>query len=202
MIEPDKRKAIYLLHKEGMGIREISRQMNVSTNTVSGIISQGGEMPQTTRSDKIAIDTELVERIYLKCKGRVQRTHEILSEEHGIDIGYSTLARIIRELGFGKRGKKRCGQVPDQPGVEMQHDTSPYRVKIANTKVLVQGSLLYFRYSKVRYLKFYRVFDRFAMKCFLHEALTSWQYAAGACIIDNTNSGPVLRYREKRGDTP
>ncbi len=187
MIEPDKRKAIYLLHKEGMGIREISRQMNVSTNTVSAIIGQGGEMPQITRSDKIAIDTELVGQVYLKCKGRVQRTHEILSEEHDIDIGYSTLTRITRELGFGKRGKKRCGQVPDQPGAEMQHDTSPYRVKVANTMVLVQGSLLYFRYCKVRYLKFYRVFNRFAMKCFLHEALTFWQYAAGECIIDNTN---------------
>jgi transposase len=187
MIGPDKRKAIYLLHKEGMGIREISRHMNVSTNTVSTIIGQGGELPQTTRSDKIDIDTELVSRVYLKCKGRVQRTHEILCEAHGIDIGYSTLSRIIRELGFGKRRKKRCGQVPDEPGAEMQHDTSPYRVKFANTPVLVQGSLLYFRYCKLKYLKFYRAFDRFKMKCFFHEALTFWQYVAADCIIDNTN---------------
>jgi transposase len=187
MIEADKRKAIYLLHKEGMGIREISRQMNVSTNTVSTIIGQGGQLPQTTRSDKIDIDTELVSRVYLKCNGRVQRTHEILSEEHGIDIGYSTLSRIIRELGFGKRRRKRCGQVPDEPGTEMQHDTSPYRVKFVNTKVLVQGSLLYFRYCKLKYLKFYRAFDRFKMKCFFHEALTFWQYVAADCIIDNTN---------------
>ena len=187
MIGADKRKAIYLLHQEGMGIREISRQMNVSTNTVSAIIGQCGELPQTTRSDKIDIDTELIGRIYLKCDGRVQRTHEILSEEHGIDIGYSTLSRIIRELGFGKRRKKRCGQEPDQPGAEMQHDTSPYRVKFGNTPVPVQASLLYFRYCKLKYLKFYRSFDRFAMKCFLHEALTYWQYAAAECIIDNTS---------------
>ena len=187
MIGADKRKAIYLLHKEGMGIREISRQLNVSTNTVSTIIGQGGELPQTTRSDKIAIDTELVGRIHLKCDGRVQRIHEILREEHGIDIGYSTLSRIIRELGFGKRRKKRCGREPDQPGAEMQHDTSPYRVKFANTPVLVQGSLLYFRYCKLKYLKFYRAFNRFAMKCFFHEALSFWQYAAAECIIDNTS---------------
>jgi len=187
MIEPDKRKAIYLLHQEGMGIREISRQMKVSTNTVSAIIGQGGQEAQATRSDKVDIDTELVSRIYLKCDGRVQRTHEMLGEEHGIDIGYSTLSRIIRELGFGKRRKKRCGQEPDEPGAEMQHDTSPYRVKIANRRVLVQGSLLYFRYCKLRYLKFYRAFDRFKMKCFFHEALTFWEYAAADCIIDNTN---------------
>jgi len=187
MIEADKRKAIYLLHKEGMGIREISRHMNVSTNTVSTIIGQGGELPQTTRSDKIEIDTELVSRVYLKCDGRVQRTHEMLGEDYGIDIGYSTLSRIIRELGFGKTRKKRCHQEPDQPGAEMQHDTSPYRVKFVNTPVLVQGSLLYFRYCKLKYLKFYRAFDRFKMKCFFHEALSFWRYAAADCIIDNTS---------------
>jgi hypothetical protein len=69
----------------------------------------------------------------------------------------------------------------------MQHDTSPYRVKFANTTVLVQGSLLYFRYCKLKYLKFYRAFDRFKMKCFFHEALSFWGYAAAKCIIDNTN---------------
>lgn len=187
MIEPDKRKAIYLLHKEGMGVRELSRHMNISTNTVNTIIGQAGELPQTTRKDKIEIDTELVSRIYLQCDGRVQRTHEILSEQHGIRIGYSTLARMLRELGFGKSQKKRCHRVPDEPGVEMQHDTSPYRVKFADKPALVQGSLVYFRFSKVRYLKFYRSFDRFKMKCFLHEALVFWDYAADVCIIDNTN---------------
>jgi len=187
MIEADKRKAIYYLHQEGMGIREISRHMNISINTVNTIIGQAGEVPQTTRSDKIDIDTELVNRVYHQCDGRVQRTHEMLSEEYGITIGYSTLSRIIRELGFGKTRKKRCHQEPDEPGAEMQHDTSPYRVKFVNTPVLVQGSLLYFRYCKLKYLKFYRAFDRFKMKCFLHEALSFWQYAAADCIIDNTS---------------
>jgi len=43
------------------------------------------------------------------------------------------------------------------------------------------------RYSKRRYLKFYRTFNRFRRKCFFHEALTYWGYAARRCIIDNTN---------------
>jgi len=69
----------------------------------------------------------------------------------------------------------------------MQHDTSDYRVRIAEKMVRVIGSLLYFRYSKVRYLKFYRSFNRFKMKCFFHEALSFWGYGATVCIIDNTN---------------
>ena len=186
MIGPDRRRAIYLLSKEGMGVREIARRMHISTNTVKAIIDQGGELPQTVRGDRIDIDEDLLRRVFKKCHGRVQRTHEVLAEEHGIRIGYSTLTRMIRELGFGK-SQRRCHRVPDEPGAEMQHDTSPYRIRFADKTVLVQGSLLYFRYSKIRYLKFYRSFDRFRMKCFLHEALMFWQYAAGTCIIDNTN---------------
>lgn len=69
----------------------------------------------------------------------------------------------------------------------MQHDTSPYVIEIGGKTVKVIASLLYLRYSKRRYLKFHRRFNRFAMKCDLHEGLKHWGYAAGKCIIDNTN---------------
>jgi hypothetical protein len=46
---------------------------------------------------------------------------------------------------------------------------------------------MYLRYSKRRYLQFYRGFDRFRMKCFFHQALLHWGYSARQCIIDNTN---------------
>ena len=38
MIDPDKRKAIFLLHTEGMTLREISRRLHVSRKTVRKII--------------------------------------------------------------------------------------------------------------------------------------------------------------------
>ncbi len=45
---------------------------------------------------------------------------------------------------------------------------------VGGQRVKLVASLLYLRYSKRRYLKFYRVFNRFTMKCFLHEALMFW----------------------------
>lgn len=187
MIEAEKRKAIYWLYKEGMGLREISRRLSLSRNTVKAIINQEGKLTDQPRKDKMEIDSELLSRLYHECSGWIQRVYEKLKEEEGIDIGYSTLSRRIRELGLGQSKKKRCDRVPDEPGVEFQHDTSPYTVKIGSKKVHVVASMLYFRYSKIRYLKFYRSFNRFRMKCFLHEALTFWGYVAGVCIIDNTN---------------
>lgn len=187
MIGPDKRKAVYLLHEQGMGLREIARNMNISPNTVMRIIEQKGQMPETVRKDKISIDPELLAGLFSECKGRAQRVYEKLMEEHGINIAYSTLTQMLREQGLSKKHSGRCHRVPDEPGVEMQHDTSPYRVRLGGISTLVQGSLLYFRYSKIRYLKFYRAFNRFRMKCFFHEALVYWSYAAQTCIIDNTS---------------
>ena len=187
MIDPDTRSAIYQLHLMGMPLREISRRFHISRNTVRVIIRQQGAIPDVVRKDKIQIDLELLQRLYHECDGWIQRVHEKLTEEEGVQVSYPTLTRILRELGLGKSKKARCDRVPDEPGAEMQHDTTDYRVQIGGRRTKVIASLVYLRYSKRRYLKFYRVFNRFAMKCFLHEALMFWAYAARQCIIDNTN---------------
>jgi hypothetical protein len=187
MIDADVRNAIYQLHLAGAPLRDISRQFRVSRNSVRQIIRKQGVMPHTVRKDKIQIDPELLRRLYDECEGWVQRMHEKLVEEEKIQVSYPTLTRLVRELDLGHPPSARCDHVPDEPGVEMQHDTTVYQVKLAEQPTRVIASLLYLRYSKRRYLKFYRVFNRFAMKCFLHEALMHWGYAAARCIIDNTN---------------
>jgi transposase len=187
MIEPDKRKAIFLLHEEGMPVRQIVRRLHVARNTVRSVIATKGAVPDTVRKDKIRIEPELLEHLYDACEGYVQRVHEKLVEEEKIEVRYSTLTRMLRELGIGRKMKARCDRVPDKPGAEMQHDTSPYTVTLSDDRVSLIASLLYLRYSKRRYLKFYRRFNRFKMKCFFHEGLTHWRHAAQDCIIDNTS---------------
>lgn len=187
MIDPDKRKAIYLLHQQGMGLREIARRLSVSTNTVGTIIAQKGITPTVSRSDKITIEPEVLFRLYNECDGWVQRMYEKLTEDQAVEIGYSTLTRRIRELGIGQPKNRRCDKVADEPGAEMQHDTTDYRLCIGDKPLKVVASLIYLRYCKMRYLKFYRSFNRFKMKCFFHQALVFWGYCASVCIIDNTS---------------
>jgi transposase len=187
MIPQEKRAAIYSLHNEGMSVRELSRRLHVDRKTVKRVIAEKGVMPSCSRKGAVELDPELLRDLHKKCNGYVKRIHEILSEEKAIHVAYSTLSGKIRELGLGTVVKKRCSREPDEPGVEMQHDTSEYTVEIGGKKTKVIGSLIYLRYSKIRYLKFYRSFNRFRMKCFFHEALSFWGYAASTCIIDNTN---------------
>jgi transposase len=187
MIEADKRKAIFLLHQEGMPLREIARRLHVSRNTVAVVIAQGGQLPKLIRSPKQKIDTQLLQRLYEQCGGWIQCMHEKLAEEQGIEVKYSTLTRMLRQSGISKSQESRCGQVPVNP-VPRCSTTLPSIGSSSGEQLhRVVASLLYLRYSKGRYLKFYRCFNRFQLKRFLHEALTYWGYVPRQCIIDNTN---------------
>jgi hypothetical protein len=171
-----------------MSLREIVRRLQLSRNTVRAILKQKGEMPLGPRQDKIRIEEDLLRRLYADCKGWVERIHEKLVEEEGLAVSYSTVLRRVHELGLDRGGKqRRCGRVPDEMGGEMQHDTSPYQVQLGTSNTVLIASMIYLRYSKRRYLRFYRRFNRFLMKCFLHEALHFWGYAAKICVIDNTS---------------
>jgi hypothetical protein len=125
--------------------------------------------------------------LYAECEGWIQRVHEKLAEEVGVRVPYPTLTRKLRALSIGTPQRERCARGPDEPGAEMQHDTTVYEINLDGRPARLIASLLYLRYSKRRYLKFYRAFNRFKMKCFFHEALSFWGHAAGVCIIDNTN---------------
>jgi len=187
MINLEKRKAIFCLHQEGKSIRGIARDLRVDPKTVRSVISQSGAVPDTVRKDRVEIDGQLLGKLYGECDGWIQRIHEKLTEEHGISVAYSPLTRMIRELGFSGSEDKRCSRVPDDPGAEMQHDRTTYHLQIGKESMRVVASMIYLRYCKMRYLKFYRSFNRFKMKCFFHEALTHFGFSAGVCIIDNTN---------------
>lgn len=187
MLFPDKRKAVYALHQEGLSSREIARRMSVGRNTIRAIIALKGEGLATPNCRKIQPGEELLRTLFAQCAGRAQRMHELLVEEHKQKLSYTTLTRRLRELHLRTPLKTRCHHVDDVPGDEMQHDTTVYQVPLAERRQKVIASVLYLRYSKRRYLKFYRAFNRFRMKCFLHEALTFWGVSAKECIIDNTN---------------
>lgn len=171
-----------------MSLKAIARQLRVNVKTVRAIVRREDvhEEPKE-RSDRVVIDQALMERLYHDCRGYMQRMHEILTEEHGIAIGYSTLTRLVRAQGLGMKPRERAGHVPDVPGEEMQHDTSVHKVKIGGVAHRLISSGIYQRYSKMRYVRFYRRFNRFTMKCFIDEALRHWGYCARICIIDNTS---------------
>jgi hypothetical protein len=183
MIEQDRRMAVQAMHQGGMPKRAIAATLKINIKTVRSIIA-GETKGNRTR---ITIDAGLLSELYGRCSGYVQRMREVLAEEKSIHVGYSTLTRMVRQAGLGVHTVQRTIHVPDVPGEEMQHDTSVYKVDIGGVKQKMIASALYLRYSKMRYVKFYRFFNRFQMKCFFDEALRHWGGCAGRCVVDNTS---------------
>jgi orotate phosphoribosyltransferase-like protein len=68
MIAADKRKAVYLLHQDGMSLGEIVCRLHLSRNTVHAILKQKGEMPLGPRQDKIQTEEDLLRRLYATAK--------------------------------------------------------------------------------------------------------------------------------------
>ncbi len=187
MISENDRKTVINLHEKGIARKRIARLVGIDIKSVRKIIGTGGQLQHQERKDKIEVAEELLRGVYADCKGYVQRMHEVLTEEHRLTLSYSTLRRLLLQYGIGVTEPRRSERVPEVPGEEMQHDTSEHWLEINGKKIKLICGGLYLRYSKMRYIKYYRRFNRFTMKCFFDEALRFWGYCARRCIIDNTS---------------
>lgn len=185
MISEENRQTIAALHEKGMKIREISRTLGISRKTVRKVVQgkHAGHAGSTTAFEEVL---PLIKETYLRCEGNMVRVHEILADR-GIPIGYSTLTRIAREHGLREPKKQRAGTYTFDPGMEMQHDTSPHKVVLNGRPITAQCAGLTLAYSRRIFIRYYPRFTRFEAKVFLAEA---FGFMAGACrriVIDNTS---------------
>lgn len=138
------------------------------------------------REDKLGDHLDAVRQLHGECKGNLVRVQEKLAEV-GVEIGYSSLTAFCRRHDIGQPAKKRVGRYHFEPGEEMQHDTSPHKVKIGDSLCLVQCASLVLCYSRVIYAQVYVRWSRFECRAFLTEAITSFGGAASRCMIDNSS---------------
>ena len=130
---------------------------------------------------------DALRELHAKCRGNLVRVHEELQACHGIAVPYTTMARYCRKQGIGVEEKKPAGRIVTGPGVEMQHDTSPYTIEIGGKKVKRQCASLVLGYSRRLYIRFYEKFERFHCKIFLTEAFAAFGGACRRCVIDNSH---------------
>jgi len=187
MKNQDTLQAILSLKEKGIALREISRILRVSRNTVRRVLrGKGRERPQrASRYEELA---PLIQEQLRLCKGNAVRVQEILRDTHGQEIPYSTLTRAVRDLELREeRRKKRSGTYEFGPGEEMQHDTSPHQVILGEKKVKAQCASLVLAYSRKLFIQYYPAFTRFEAKVFLREAFLFMDGACPRCTIDNTS---------------
>lgn len=183
MYNPVIKSTIEQLHQAGKSIREISRFLKLSRNTVRSILRQKANPELQLEEHNLVA---LIKTLMSSCKGNLVRVHELLVHEHQQNIAYSTLTHWVRKYELRENPKKRVGEYLFEPGEEMQHDISPHWLELDGKKVKGQCASLIFGFSRMLFIKYYPQFSRFETKSFLSDALVFMQSSCKRCIIDNT----------------
>ena len=161
--------------------------LKLSPNTVRKVIDEGqAEVPDFPRASQAEAHQERIEELLARCRGNLSRVQEELEAE-GIEIAYSTLTGFCRRQGIGQKPKQRSGHYHFKPGEEMQHDTSPHRVKVGEKQLLLQCASVVLCFSRMLFAQAYPSFNRFYCKVFLTAAIEFFRGAAGRCMVDNTS---------------
>ncbi|MDH3209807.1 MAG: helix-turn-helix domain-containing protein [Burkholderiaceae bacterium] len=180
--------SVHTLKQQGTSLREISRLLGLSRNTVRRILRQ----PVSAAARCGVLDQAMQQRlteVYTRAKGNAVRMAKILADEHALELPYSTLTRWVRQAEL-RQATKRSGQYHFAPGQEMQHDTSPHQVEVAGKALTAQCAGLTLAYSRRLFIQYYPRFTRFEAKHFLLQAAQFMDGTGARCVIDNT--GVVL----------
>ena len=187
MIPQESQQAILSLAQQGVPIRQISQILKLSRTTVRRVIrGKGQETPQ--RESPYEELYPLIPEVFKTAKGNVVRVQEILQDQYGRSVPYSTLTRIVRRLELRPDSPKpRSGTYEFGPGQEMQHDTSPHVVILEGKKVKAQCAGLVLAYSRKLFIQYYPAFTRFEARVFLDAAFRFLDGTCPRCVIDNTS---------------
>jgi len=114
------------------------------------------------------------------------RVHEELIAS-GAVLSYPALTGFCRRQGIGQPPIVPAGQYHFEPGVEMQHDTSPHEVEVSGRKYKAQTASAVLCYSHMLFFQINPTFQRFDCKVFLTDALRHAGGATERVMIDNTH---------------
>ena len=177
------REAVLTLRAQNRSLRDISRALKLSRNTVRRILRPA---PDADDAASRPVPVACLKSAFERAQGNVSRMAELLAAEYEREVSYSTLTRWVREAGL-RAPPERAGFYVFAPGEEMQHDTSPHRVTVGETSVTAQCAGLVLAYSRRLFIQYYPRFGRFEARQFLLEAVRFMDGACGRCVIDNSS---------------
>jgi transposase len=187
MLSQAQRTAILELSAKGVSLREIAQVLRLSRLTVRKVLrSNSTSVPEIQRAEKAEPYREQILDLLTSCKGNLVRVHEELIAG-GAALSYPALTGFCRRQGIGQTPIVPAGRYHFEPGVEMQHDTSPHTVEVGGRKHKAQTASAVLCYSRMLFFQINPTFQRFDCKVFLTEALRYTGGVVERVMIDNTH---------------
>jgi hypothetical protein len=166
---------------------EIAHVLRLSRLTVRKVLqSNSTNVPEIQRAEKAEPHRQQILDLLTSCKGNLVRVHEELVAG-GAALSYPALTGFCRRQGIGQMPVVPAGQYHFEPGVEMQHDTSPHTVEVGGRKYKAQTASAVLCYSRMLFFQLNPTFQRFDCKVFLTDALRHAGGAPERVMIDNTH---------------
>src|SRR5271167_813152 len=187
MLSQAQRATILELSAKGVSKHEIAQVLRVSRLTVRKVLrSNSTNVPEIQRVEKAEPYREQILDLLTSCKGNLVRVHEELAAS-GAALSYQALTGFCRRQGIGHTPAVPAGQYHFEPGVEMQHDTSPHAVEVGGRKYQAQTASAVLCYSRLLFFQINPTFQRFDCKVFLTDALRYLGGVVERVMIDNTH---------------
>jgi transposase len=187
MLSQAQRATILELHAQGTNKREIARLLNLSRHSVRKVLqANSSAVPKIEREEKATPYRQQILELLASCKGNLVRVHEELMAS-GADLSYPALTAFCRRQGIGQTPILPAGRYHFDPGVEMQHDTSPHEVTVDGRNYKAQTASAVLCYSRMLFFEIQPAFQRFDCKVFLTEALRYMNGSPQRVMIDNTH---------------
>ena len=187
MLSQAQRTAILELSAQGVSKHEIAQVLRLSRLTVRKVLrSNSINVPEIQRAEKAEPYREQILELLTSCKGNLVRVHEELVAG-GASLSYQALTGFCRRQGIGQTPLVPAGQYHFEPGVEMQHDTSPHTVEVGGRKYKAQTASGVLCYSRMLFFQINPTFQRFDCKVFLTDALRYTGGVVERVMIDNTH---------------
>src|SRR5476651_514165 len=187
MLSQAQRTSILELSAKGVSKHEIAQVLQVSRPTVRKVLrSNSSGVPEIQRPEKAEPYREQILELLHACKGNLVRVHEEL-QAGGAALSYQALTAFCRRQGIGQTPVVPAGRYHFDPGVEMQHDTSPHTLEVGGRKYKAQTASAVLCYSRMLFFQIIPTFQRFDCKVFLTDALRHTGGAPERVMIDNTH---------------
>src|SRR5215475_8127635 len=187
MLSQSQRMAILELHAQGVPKREIARVLKISRLSVRKVLRlKSSDLPVLVRPEKAEAYRVQILELLASCKGNLVRVHEELVSR-GAEVSYPALTAFCRRHSIGQPPKEAAGQYHFDPGVELQHDTSPHEAQIAGKMRPVQSASGVLCYSRMLFFQGFPTFQRFDCKVFLTDNFKYLEGATKCVMIDNTH---------------
>ena len=136
MLSQAQRTTIMELKAKGVSSHEIARVLKVSRTVVRKVLhSNSTNVPEIQRKEKAEPYRQQILDLLASCKGNLVRVHEELKAD-GATLSYQALTAFCHRQGIGQTPPVPSGQYHFEPGVEMQHDTSPHEVEVGGRKYI------------------------------------------------------------------